>query len=133
MDNHSFDTFSLEEMALDLSEAERFADRLEQQGLLNAPRNLKASILERSRQADIQLIAGSNHLSKKMELIRYSLKVSLAAACSIAMIVTVPLNTNSRGQTPPFHVEAYEKMQELTGKFVDFSRSLLNLEVYFDD
>lgn len=133
MDDHSFDTFSLEEMALDLSEAERFADCLEQQGLLNAPRNLKASILERSRQADIQLIAGSNHLSKKTELIRYSLKVSLAAACSIAMIVTVPLNTNNRGQTPPLHVEAYEKMQELTGKFVDFSRSLLNLEVYFDD
>ena len=43
MDNTSFDTFSLEEIASDLSEAQRFGDLLEQQGLLKAPANLKAS------------------------------------------------------------------------------------------
>ena len=55
MDNTSFDTFSLEEIASDLSEAQRFGDLLEQQGLLKAPANLKASVLERSRQADVRL------------------------------------------------------------------------------
>lgn len=130
MDNISFDDFSLEDMASDPHEAERFADLLEQQGLLAAPANLKASILDRSRQADVRLIAGSNHLSKRTELIRYSLKVSLAAACSIALIAAVPPDTRTKA---PFHVEAYEKMQELTGKFVHFSRSLLNLEVFFYD
>ena len=89
MDNTSFDTFSLEEIASDLSEAQRFGDLLEQQGLLKAPANLKASVLERSRQADVRLIANGNRLSKRTELIRYSLKVSLAAACSIAVIVTM--------------------------------------------
>ena len=131
MDNTSFDTFSLEEIASDLSEAQRFGDLLEQQGLLKAPTNLKASVLERSRQADVRLIANGNRLSKRTELIRYSLKVSLAAACSIAVIVTVP--SRDRDHVPPLHMEAYEKMQILTGKFVRFSRSLLNLEVFFDD
>lgn len=131
MDNISFDTFSLEEIASDLSEAERFADLLEQQGLFAAPSNLKSSVLERSRQMDIQMIAGSNRFSRKTELIRYSLKVSLAAACSIAIIATVP--SSNRDHVPPLHMEAYEKMQILTGKFVRFSRSLLNMEVFFDD
>ena len=83
MDNTSFDTFSLEEIASDLSEAQRFGDLLEQQGLLKAPANLKASVLERSRQADVRLIAGTNHFSKKTRLLCYSLKGGLAAACSI--------------------------------------------------
>ena len=131
MDNTFFETFSLEAMAQDEAEAEAFADRLEELGLYMAPFNLKSSILNGSRQADVRLIANGNRLSKRTELIRYSLKVSLAAACSIAVIVTVP--SRDRDHVPPLHMEAYEKVQILTGKFVRFSRSLLNLEVFFDD
>lgn len=77
-------------MAGDPREAERFADLLEKQGLLTAPANLKSAVLERSRQADIRVIAGSNHLSKKAELFRYSLKVGLTMACSIALLLVTP-------------------------------------------
>ena len=57
--------FSLEAMAQDEAEAEAFADRLEELGLYMAPFNLKSSILNGSRQADVRLIAGTNHFSKK--------------------------------------------------------------------
>ena len=44
--------------------AERLADLVESQGLISAPANLKSSVLARTRQLDIKLVAGSNRLSK---------------------------------------------------------------------
>ena len=135
MDDISFENFSLEVMASDQTKAEEFADYLERRGLLAAPGNLKSSILERSRQADIRIIAGSNHLSKKSQLFRYSLKVSLAAACSIGIIIAMPGPCERYAVAPqvsrsvPIYVEAYEKIQEWGGKINQFSKSLLDLEV----
>ena len=90
MDNIFNREFSLESMASDPAEAERFADYLEAQGLMDAPANIKSSILERSRHMDVQIIAGTNHLSKKAELFFYGLKVGFAVACSIAAIGAAP-------------------------------------------
>lgn len=139
MDNRFFEKFSLEAMADDPAKAEEFADYLERRGLLAAPGNLKSSILERSRQADIRIIAGSNQLSKKTQLFRYSLKVSLAAACSIGVIITMPgphERHSAASQTyrrVPIYVEAYEKIQEWNGKINQFSKSLFDLEVSLYD
>lgn len=139
MDNTFFETFSLEAMAGDSAKAEEFADRLEKRGLYSAPANLKSSILERSRQADVRLIAGSNHLSKKTQLFRYSLKVSLAAACSIGFIIAMPqlrdrYPVSPRASArPPIYVEAYEKIQKWNGKINELSKSFFDLEVRFYD
>ncbi len=138
MDNMLRDRFSLEEMAADPEEAERFADFLEEQGLLTAPANLKSAVLDRSRQADILIIAGSNRLSKRAELIRYSMKIGLAMACSIAFLLAAPDFQNSvphlqSSDDTPIHVEVSQKLQQLTGKIRLFSKSLLNPEVFFHD
>lgn len=135
MDNISFGNFSLETMAADQVKAEEFADYLEERGLLSAPANLKSSILEKSRQPDIRIIAGSNQLSKKTLLLRYSLKVSLAAACSIGVIAAMPRLHDRYQISPqassrvPVYVEAYEKIQEWNGKINEFSKSFLHMEV----
>lgn len=135
MDNTSLETFSLEAMARDSAQAQLFADRLEQQGLYTAPANLKSSILERSRQMDVRLIAGTNQLSERVQLLRYGFKVGLVAACSIAVIAVMPqlhdrhpVLQQSRTYTPAY-VEAYKKIQEWNGKIDDFSKLLFNLEV----
>ncbi len=138
MDNTFKDRFSLEKMASDLWEAERFADFLEEQGLLSAPASLKPAVLERSRQTDIRVIAGTNRLSKNMELMRYSLKVGLAMACSIALLLTVPDFQGSSLLSQPYsdspvHVEVCQKLQQLTGKIRLFSKFLSNPEVFFHD
>jgi len=130
MDNISFETFSLEALACDDSQAEQFADCLEKRGLHTAPANLKSSILERSRQVDIKFAAGANHLSKKAELLCYGLKVGLAAACSIAVIAVMP---DFHSRHTPIYVEAYEKIQEWNGKINEFSKSLFYWEVPFHD
>lgn len=139
MDNTFFETFSLEAMAQNEAEAEAFADRLEELGLYRAPANLKSSILNRSRQADVQLIAGTNHFSKKTRLLCYSLKVGLAAACSIGFIIAMPRLRNRYSVFPqasdrlPIHVEAYEKIQEWNGKINELSKSFFDLEVSLYD
>lgn len=130
--------FSLESMASDPAEAERFADYLERQGLMDAPANMKSSILERSRHIDVQIIAGTNQLSKKAELFFYGLKVGFAVACSIAAIGAAPhfyakhsvLKVQDHA---PAHMELYEKLQEWNGIIGEFSQSLMNLEVSFYD
>lgn len=141
MDNNFFekDSFSLEAMACDDSKAEQFADYLEARGLYTAPANLKSSILERSCQMDIQLIAGAGRLSKKAELLRYGLKVSFVAACSIAAIIAMP-QPNSRqsvlqpiSRYTPIYVEAYEKVQEWNEKIDEFSKLLFYMEVPLHD
>lgn len=135
MDGTFYETFSLEAMAADQKEAEAFANRLEETGLYRAPANLKSSILQQSRQLDVRLIAGTNHLSKKTQLFRYSLKVSLAAACSIGFIIAMPrlheryTVSLSASSSSPIHVEAYEKLQKWNGKISELSKSFFDLEV----
>lgn len=138
MDNIFNREFSLEAMASDPAEAERFADYLEAQGLMDAPANMKSSILERSRHMDVQIIAGTNQLSKKAELFFYGLKVGFAVACSIAAIGAAPRFYAKQSvlkpqDHAPAHMELYEKLQEWNGIIDEFSKSLINLEVSFYD
>ena len=138
MDNTLQKIFSLEEMAQKTSEAERFADYLENRGLLCAPQNLKSSILEQSRRMDTGLEAKKRRLSQKAELFFYGLKVGFAVACCVFAIAAIPPLGTSRPFFPirehtPFHVGAYEKLQEWNGKIDRFSKSLFHLEVSIYD
>lgn len=51
---------------------------VEEEGLMNAPANLKDSILRRKNLPDIQVIAGKNRLSSRVELLLYSGKICAA-------------------------------------------------------
>lgn len=108
--------------------AERLADLVETQGLLTAPANLKPSVLARTRQLDVQLIARSNRLSKKLTLWYYEVKVTLAVACCVGFIISAP-GAHKKYLSNPVHTEAYEIIQEFNEKVDDFSKRLWEMEV----
>lgn len=79
---------------------EQFADYIEAQELLAAPRYLKEDILKRSHQFEVQIVAKSNQVSKKLELFYYTLKVGFAAVFAIAFLAIAPSLTSPAFPTP---------------------------------
>lgn len=69
---------------------ETLADYVEAHELLKAPAGLKASILEQSRRPDVQFIAGTNQISKRLQLFFFGLKVGAAVLCSLALLAVAP-------------------------------------------
>ena len=69
---------------------EQFADYIEEQELLSAPRYLKEDILKKSRQLDVQIVAKSNQASKKLELFYYALKVGFATVFALVFLIMAP-------------------------------------------
>ena len=126
--------------------AQALADAAESRGLLQAPANLKDSILERSRQPDMVLQAQSNRLSRKLTLLGYGLRVAAAAAASVAFILMVPA-ADSGFQREELKQQALEDISDLTrhqtavpvyrriqDAFGVLSRdSIFNLEEWIDD
>ena len=126
--------------------AQALADAAESRGLLQAPANLKESILERSRQPDMVLQAQSNRLSRKLTLLGYGLRVAAAAAASVAFILMVPA-ADSGFQREELKQQALEDISDLTrhqtampvyrriqDAFGVLSRdSIFNLEEWIDD
>ena len=128
--------------------AQALADAAESRGLLQAPANLKESILERSRQPDMVLQAQSNRLSRKLTLLGYGLRVAAAAAASVAFILMVPA-ADSGFQREELKQQALEDISDLTRRrrqtavpvyrriqdaFGVLSRdSIFNLEKWIDD
>lgn len=119
--------------------ADKLADTIEAQGLMNAPANLKSSVLERSKQMDVQLIARSNQLSKKLELFSYGLKVSAAVVCCVGFILITPTSREETffsrlpSEHTPLHVEASEKIHTWTEKIQDFSKQIWDREELSND
>ncbi len=115
--------------------AERLADLVETHGLMTAPANLKSSILARSKQLDVQLIARSNQLSKKLALWYYGFKVVLAGVCCVGVILSVPdmheryLRSGSTSDHRSIHIETYKVIQELQEKVDDLSKRLWEMGV----
>ncbi|MCI9530976.1 MAG: hypothetical protein HFH38_04370 [Lachnospiraceae bacterium] len=69
--------------------AERFGDWMEEPGAATVapPRYLKEEIQSRTRQIDIQAVQRLKETSRQMQLVLYSLKVGLAVAVSIFLLV----------------------------------------------
>ena len=139
------DNLHLSDLDLDAF-AQALADAAESRGLLQAPANLKDSILERSRQPDMVLQAQSNRLSRKLTLFGYGLRVAAAAAASVAFILMVP-TADSGFQREELKQQALEDISDLTrhqtampvyrriqDAFGVLSRdSIFNLEEWIDD
>lgn len=69
---------------------EELADFIEKEALISAPKPLKATIMAQSKRLDVQIIAGSNHISKQLQLFYYSLKVGAAVICALFLLSIVP-------------------------------------------
>lgn len=108
------------------------AGYVEQQELLKAPPRLKSSIMERSRALDVQIVAGSNHLSAKLQMFYYSLKVAAAVVCSLALLVAVPQLTPKpiHAEIQPVQSESSEKEHwtyyEAVNNFTEQLNKLMN-------
>lgn len=88
---------------MDKDMAELLAEMAESRGLLTAPANLKAEILEKSRQMDVQIAAGAHTnqasllpglqeslLNRRLALLLYGIKIGAAVVCSIGLILWTP-------------------------------------------
>lgn len=118
---------------------EAFADYVEQYEVLPAPRHLKASVLERSRRPDIQIIAGSNQISKKLQMFYFSLKVGAAVLCALSLLTIAPvisrqLETDKDFLSKEYNIDDsdrqwlyYERVNNLTAKLNKLSNT--NMEV----
>ncbi|MEG0687330.1 MAG: hypothetical protein RSB57_04205 [Hungatella sp.] len=108
----------------------QFADRLEADGLLTAPKHMQDNILARSRQLDVQIVAKTNEASKNLQLFYYSLKVGFATVFALSFLLAIP-------QIPmvsPSRVNVfYEKAQEINDQLQEFSNQLFQMEVTFYD
>lgn len=68
--------------------ASAFAVVSEEMVLIPAPQNLKESILYQAESLPVQWQVKQHILSKKMQLMLYSLKITAAVICSIAVLFT---------------------------------------------
>ncbi len=148
MDNTEYPTY------LNEYQAERLADLVESKGLMTAPANLKSAILERSRQTDVQMIAGANRLGRQAELLFYGLKVGAAVVCSISLILAAPLirQTQMEHQSErqnrqssdlqngrqdearlPLHDRFHRSLMEFSERAGAFISEPIDMEVFFND
>ena len=65
---------------------EQIALQAEKQELLTAPARMKSEILSKLNRPEVQIIAKSNRISKKLELFYFSLRVGTAVLCSLALL-----------------------------------------------
>lgn len=120
---------------------EELTGHVEQYEMLTAPKNLKASILEQSKHLDVQLIAGTNQISKRLQLFYFSLKVSAAILCMLSMLTVAPHFLRqlelglqeARDSIPAIGQSAenwqyYERVENLTARLYELSNS--NVEEY---
>lgn len=113
--------------------ADLFADYTQDHMLLSAPPDMAEAILKRSRQLDVHMIAKSNELSKKMQLILYSLKVGAAALAAIMLILKVPVvptfpeDNRHWGETRYFGITD-DNIQKITDKLNQLSIKLFQTE-----
>ena len=69
---------------------EQIALQTEKQELLAAPARMKSEILSKLNRPEVQIIAKSNRISKKLELFYFSLRVGTAVLCSLALLSFAP-------------------------------------------
>lgn len=97
--------------------ADLFAEHVEKNNLVSAPRDLKENIMAQSRNLDVRVIAASNQISKRLQLFYYSLKVGAAVLCVLTLLTVTP---NLAGHLSP-PAGMYEKLNHISQKQIDWS------------
>lgn len=112
---------------------ELFADQIESEYGISAPRDLKASILKEAARPEIQLEVKTRELSRKAQLFFYTLKVGTAVAGALLLLSITPKLTASpplppgsrqemRLQDPGRKIREHSK--KITGFFQQFSNDI---------
>lgn len=125
---------------------QQIALHTEEQELLTAPARMKSEILSRISRPDVQIIAKSNRISKKLELFYFSLRVGTAVLCSLAILSVAPALQSPVQRPAEARPEAvsYEQQPgspargaakggvvwEASSHFTEQLNRLLNLEVF---
>lgn len=71
-------------------ELESLIESIEQEELIHAPHYMKQSILEQV-ESEERINAISSHRSSKVQLVTYALKIGVAAAAAIVLLVLIPV------------------------------------------
>lgn len=118
---------------------EQLAEYIGERELVSAPRDFKNSVMEQSRRLDVKLIAGTNHVSKRLQLFYFTLKVGAAVLCVLTMLTVAPeLSRQLEGyaarieagseKPPDITWNYYEKVNSLTARLNKLSNR--NMEVF---
>lgn len=71
-------------------ELQSLIESIEQEELIHAPHYMKQSILEQV-ESEERINAISSHRSSKVQLVTYALKIGVAAAAAIVLLVLIPV------------------------------------------
>ncbi|WP_455714901.1 hypothetical protein [Anaerosporobacter sp.] len=71
-------------------ELQNLIQSIEQEGITHAPQYMKQSILDQIQREE-NMAAISNHRSSKIQLFTYAMKVGVAAAAAIVLVVLIPV------------------------------------------
>ncbi len=132
MENIDFTGNTLELIENGSLSDEEFADYIEQNFLINAPGDLKSSIMKRCSQPDVQLSVNARKLSRRTRLLLYSLKVGAAVAASVLLLVFLPSSLPAKPDGR-FSVPLYHRARQITDGLNRMSYELSNWEVYLYD
>lgn len=112
-----------------------FAEIAEEKALMRAPTNLKSSILKQAGELPVQLQAKQFVLSKRLQLMLYSLKIGVAAASAILMIFMANTDTMLFHRTATY--ADFTKITKVTDRFTEsvntFTDQFMNGEVFNND
>ena len=128
--------------------SERLADIMSEE-MLQAPKNLKDSILKATKRPDIQIAMKANETSKNMQLFFYSLKIGTAAVAALLLLflsTNIPAENASSKQAIPLSQEMSmddeldnssaswtsvirENLDDFSSNRMDFSNKIMNTEV----
>ena len=128
----------LTKIAADDYAAYAFAARLEQEGLMEAPKNLKESILLQSQSPVVSAEHTLYKTSKKLTLFYYSLKVSFAVLSALFFLfaggfvldLTKVSAPSSQRTEITWAQQLSEQSKNAGEKIRTFSENLITLEVF---
>ena len=112
--------------------ASAFANVAEEMTLMTAPKNLKSSILHQAGELPVQLQAKQYILSKRMQLMLYSMKIGVAVACAILMIFTVNMNAIPKNSST-VNKKEITNITTLTDKFTQSVNSITDQFMHGED
>lgn len=108
---------------------------VEAKGLLKAPADFKQSVWEKTKRADVQLILKTQRLSKGMELFFYSLKIGLAAALAVVVLLWTPVDLLTTEDGVRFEdtkerisEKMDQKVNEMAGRLKRFAEAWIKKE-----
>ena len=114
--------------------------------LIPAPRDMKANILRATKRPEIQIAVKSREVSKRIQLLLYSLKVGTAAVAAIALLLlsmnfqnilsdakSFNYNSISRENKTPLTDTIRENMNNISKNILDFSNNIINMELTEND